>query len=217
MAIPEEEEHKKIIQKNIKFINTMLLISIFLLVCILVFNKNNNSNNQTLYIFFILIIHFLTFYFCNINWNQLGLVSLHYIYIFILFISFFCNNICIISYFIFLIISNLYIWYVNTDCIFGGLYWGYDIIDKIGETTIMGLPIIYIYKFTKLFNNINCNNINDTNKNNYTNNDKDLNFKNIFERISISDIINNEKLINNIIPEKLFENELFEILHKKFS
>lgn len=203
MAIPEEEEHKKIIEKNIKTINTFILVSIFLLICILVFNKNNNSNNDCIYIFFILVFNLSTLYFCNINWSQIGLVSIHYIYIIVLFISIFCNNICIITYFIFVVILNMYIWYINTDCIFGGLNWGSENIHKIGEFCMMGLPLIYIFKFIKLFNsNSNIESSNTNLINPFTS-------VNIINMGDIGDIIEN--------GGKIIENELFEILHKKFS
>jgi hypothetical protein len=218
MPIPNDKEHKEIIEKNIKIINIFLLVSTFLLICILVFNKTNNSDNDTLYIFFLLIINLLTFYFCNINWNQIALVSLHYIYIIILFISILINNIFIIFYFIFVIISNMYIWYINTDCVFGGLEWGSPIIHEIGESFMKTMPFLYTYKFFKLFN-YNRNNTNTINNANHidntskihniiTNNDNLIN--NIVNKLS-------DELINNIIPEKLFDSELFEIIHKKFS
>ena len=145
MAIPDEEEHKTIINKNIRMINTVLTASVFILLCILVFKHTNIFDKSFIYL--LLFIQFITFFVCNIKWNQSIMLYVHYLYCIVIYISLFSNNIYISLYFIFVIILNIYIWHINDDsCIFGGLDWGNDTFHYWGGYLFRFIPFIHIYK-----------------------------------------------------------------------
>lgn len=145
MSIPEEEEHKAIIKKNIRMINIVLTVSIFILICILVFKYTNIFDKS--FISLLLVIQFITLFICNVKWNQKIMLYVHYLYCIIIYASMFTGNIYISLYFIFVIIMNIYIWHINDDtCIFGGLDWGSDTFHYWGGYLFRFIPFVHIYK-----------------------------------------------------------------------
>lgn len=159
MSIPEEEEHKTIIKKNIRMINTVLSISIFILICILVFKYTNIVDKS--FICLLLVIQFITLFICNVKWNKKIIVYVHYLYCVIIFLSMFSNNINISLYFIFVIIMNIYIWHINDDtCIFGGLDWGNDTFHYLGGYIFRFIPFVHIYKIYYLHDKSTMNTTN---------------------------------------------------------
>ena len=150
MAIPEEEEHKNIINKNIKIINIVLTISIFILLCILIFKNTNTIDKSFIYI--LLFIQSVTLYLCNIKWNQKLMLYAHYLYCISVYLSLFSSNIYILFYFLIVIILNIYIWHINDDsCIFGGLDWGNATLEYWGAYCFRVIPLISIYKIFNLY------------------------------------------------------------------
>lgn len=190
MAIPNEENHKEIINKNIRLINTLLSISIFVLLCILIL-KTTSFFDKT-FIYTLLFIQTLTLYICNIKWNQKILLYIHYIYCILIYSSLAFNNIYILLYFILVVMMNVYVWHVNDNsCIFGGLDWGNDSLEYWGGYLFRLFPLFYILKIAYIRNksNSNANAIN----------------------VIMDDM---ENLIENKLPEKILDVS-FEELHDK--
>jgi hypothetical protein len=150
MAIPEEEEHKEIIQKNHKLINKMTVISIICLALILIFKDTGLMDKVFICVF--LLMKILTLFICNIKWNQKFLLGIHYLYCIFIYLSVLSNNIYILLYFCFIIAMNIYIWHINDDsCIFGGLDWGNKKIQDIGEILFKLIPFLNILKVIYLY------------------------------------------------------------------
>jgi len=154
MAIPNQEEHKVIINKNLKLINRLVSISIFILVLILIFKHTTIIDKIFIYVF--LLMQAIIIWVCNIEWNQPIMIFVHYLYCLIVYLSMFSNNIYILMYFIILLLLNVYIWYINDDsCIFGGLDWGNEKVEYWGDYIFRFIPILIFSKVIYLFNNSN--------------------------------------------------------------
>lgn len=200
MAIPEEEEHKIIINKNIRVINLVLTISIFILLCILIL-KNTNTIDKS-FIYLLLLIQTVTLYVCNIKWNQKLMLGAHYLYCIVVYLSMLSNNIYILFYFIIVMILNIYIWYINDDsCIFGGLDWGNDTLAYWGAYCFKVVPVVAVYKIFNLYRKSTASGLIDVAK---------IDLDKPLENISV-------KLSEKVLDETITFNELHDNISKTIS